>query len=186
MARIPYPDPSTLPEHVRGVFERVPDLNIFRMISYAENALRPFLRFTAALWDDSELTTVQRELIILVVAELTGAEYERVQHEPIALKVGVTQAQIAAIAGRCFQADVFDDVERALLLVTRGVVEAHRHDDAEFARALDLLGPRAMIETHLLAGVYRSLAGIMLEFDLDIDGAQADAMLTLGRRANAV
>ena len=183
MARIPYPDPATLPEDAQSVLRGIPDLNIFRMLSYAENALRPFLRFAGALWDESALTPGQRELVILTVAELTGADYERVQHEPIALKVGVRPEQIAAIAARSFDAGVFDDAERALLLVTRGSLEARRNDDAAFERAITLVGPRAMIETHLLAGVYRALAMIMLDFDLDSEGAQADAMLGLMGRS---
>ena len=97
MARLPYPDPDQAPEPVRDALAGLPPLNIFRMLAHAETALRPFLRFGAAILGRLELDPRLRELAILQVAASTEARYEWVQHVEIGREVGLTDAQIAAV-----------------------------------------------------------------------------------------
>src|SRR5437762_17622 len=98
MARLPYVDPADAPEPVKDALERVPPLNIFRMMANAETAFRPWLRWGATLLGDLELDPLMRELAILRVARLTPhAEYEWVQHVPIAKAVGATDDQVSAL-----------------------------------------------------------------------------------------
>jgi hypothetical protein len=86
MARLPYVDPATAPPRVRQALELVPPLNVFRTMAHADTAFRPWLRWGGTLLGDLELDPVLRELAILHVARLTPhAEYEWVQHVPIAL-----------------------------------------------------------------------------------------------------
>ncbi len=54
---------------------------------------------------------------------LEGGEYEWRQHVPIALGVGVTQAQIDAVERGDYDDASFNDAERALLAFGREVVE---------------------------------------------------------------
>src|SRR4051794_25598843 len=99
MARLPYVDPATAPEPVREALDAAPPLNVFRMVAHAETAFRPWMRFGGALLGAAQLDAVLRELAILRVARLTpGADYEWVQHVPIALTCGATDEQIAALA----------------------------------------------------------------------------------------
>src|SRR4051794_8279362 len=115
MARLPYVDPEKTPENVRKALDAVPPLNVFKMLAHAETAFRPWLRFGGALLGASEVDAVQRELAILRVAKLTpGADYEWVQHVPILLAVGGTEAQVAALAAGDLEADCFDDDQRLL------------------------------------------------------------------------
>ena len=89
MARLPYVDPNDAPEPVRTALEGLPPLNIFRMIANADTALRPFLRYGNTLLAHLALDPLLRELAILQVSRLTPhAEYEWVQHVPIAKAVG--------------------------------------------------------------------------------------------------
>src|SRR3954447_1067812 len=98
MARLPYVDKDAASAPVREALEVVPPLNIFTTIAHAETALRPFLRYGAVLLGDLQLDPVLGELAILRVARLTPhAEYEWIQHVPIALAVGATQAQVDAL-----------------------------------------------------------------------------------------
>src|SRR4051794_2164343 len=97
MARVPYPDPGSLPERNREVLDALPPLNIFRMLAHAETALRPYLRFGGALLADLQLDPVARELAILQVARLFDADYEWIQHVAVGHAVGVTDAQIEAL-----------------------------------------------------------------------------------------
>src|SRR2546421_12080599 len=100
MARLPYVDPSEAPERVREALDALPPLNVFRMTANAETAFRPWLAFGGALLSSLELDARLRELVILHVARLSGADYERVQHVPIALAAGATERGLAAVEGR--------------------------------------------------------------------------------------
>ena len=109
MARLPYVDPSDAPEPVRTALEGLPPLNIFRMIANADTALRPFLRYGNTLLAHLALDPLLRELAILQVSRLTPhAEYEWVQHVPIAKAVGARDEQIAALERDEPDADCFD------------------------------------------------------------------------------
>src|SRR5215210_2031273 len=108
MARLPYVDPAAASEPVRDALERVPPLNIFRMMANADTAFRPWLRWGAALLGQLELDPLLRELAILRVARLTPhAEYEWVQHVPLAKAVGATKDQVAALERDDAGADCF-------------------------------------------------------------------------------
>src|ERR671931_2717479 len=98
MARLPYVEPAEASEPVRDALGRVPPLNIFRMMANAETAFRPWLRWGAALLGELELDPLLRELAILRVASLTPhAEYEWVQHVPLAKAAGASDEQVAAL-----------------------------------------------------------------------------------------
>src|SRR5947199_1287481 len=123
MARLPYVDPATAPAKVREALEAAPPLNIFRMVAHAETAVRPWLRFGGALLRSAALDARLRELAILRVSRLTpGAEYEWVQHVPIALAVGCTQDQVDALAEDDIEADCFSEDERLVLRFTSEVL----------------------------------------------------------------
>src|SRR3954463_13935960 len=98
MARIDPIDPSAAPGDVREALDNLPPLNIFRTLAHAETAFRPFLRFGGAVLGEMELDPIVRELAILTVAKEAEAEYEWVQHVAIGKAVGVSDAQIKALA----------------------------------------------------------------------------------------
>ena len=128
VARLPYVDPSDAPEPVREVLERVPPLNIFRMMANADTAFRPWIRWGAVLLSDLSLDAALRELAILRVARLTPhAEYEWVQHVPIAKAVGVRDAQVQALERDEPEADSFSPEERLVLRFTTEVVRTPAH-----------------------------------------------------------
>src|SRR2546423_2395168 len=97
MARLPYVDPDGASERVREALDVVPPLNVFRMVANAETAFRPWLAFGGALLSSLALDGRVRELAILRVARLSAAEYEWVQHVPIALAAGASEEQVAAV-----------------------------------------------------------------------------------------
>src|SRR3954451_8179960 len=109
MARVPYPDPQSLSEPVKEALGRLLPLNVFRMLSHAETAFRPYLRFGGALLADLELGPVPRELAILQTARIFEAEYEWIQHVAIGRAVGITDEQITALERGEIEGEVFDD-----------------------------------------------------------------------------
>jgi alkylhydroperoxidase family enzyme len=143
MARLPYIDPAQAPAPVREALERVPPLNIFRMMANAETAFRPWLRWGSTLLTDLALDPRLRELAILRVARITPhAEYEWVQHVPLAKAAGVSDTQVDALERDESEADCFSDAEKALLGFTTEVVRDARPSDGTLERLAKCL-PRA-------------------------------------------
>src|SRR3989440_831776 len=122
MARLPYVDPDGVNERVREALDVVPPLNVFRMVANAETAFRPWLAFGGALLSSLELEPRLRELVILRVARLCGAEYEWVQHVPIAGAAEATEDQIAAVDRGDLEAGALGELDRAALRFTTEVV----------------------------------------------------------------
>jgi 4-carboxymuconolactone decarboxylase len=178
MARLPYVDPAAAPAPVREALEALPPLNVFRTAAHAETAFRPWLRWGGVLLSDLQLDPVLRELAILHVARLTPhAEYEWVQHVPIALAVGATQAQVDALEHGDPQAASFSDLEYAVLRFTREVVRDARASDEAFAAVAAELSPREIVELLMVIGQYMMLARVMATTDIDLDDPVGTAVI---------
>ncbi len=183
MARLPYVDAATAPEDVRQVLERLPvQLNIFRMMAHARTNLRPLLRFATSILTEQRLDGKLRELAILRVARLSSAEYEWVQHVPIAKLTGTTDAQIAALARDDLEAPCFTPVEQLVLRFTTEVVRQLRASDEVFAAMAARFSPQEIVELVLAIGTYMMLARLMLTTDIDLDPPQGDRVLASIRR----
>ena len=96
----------------------------------ADSAFVPYLRFGRAVLAEMELDPLLRELGILLVAARTEAEYEWIQHEAVAIEVGASAEQVAAIRDGVLDAPVFDAAARAVLAFTAQLIEQPRPDDA--------------------------------------------------------
>ena len=169
MARLPYVDPESAPERVREALERVPPINVFRMIANAETAFRPWLAFGGALLSSLELDARLRELVILHVGRLSGAEYEWVQHVPIALAVGASEEDVAAIEqGNVDAACLGPDVTAALRFTTE-VVREVRASDATLEAVREHLSPREVVELLLVIGQYMLVARVAETTGIEID-----------------
>src|SRR3954447_3327933 len=178
MARLPYVDPDEAPEPVREALEAVPSLNIFRMAAHAETAFRPWLRWGGVLLGDLQLDPVLRELAILRVARLTPhAEYEWVQHVPIALAVGATQEQVDAIERDDLDADALDDLQRAVLRFTDEVVRDARASDEAYQAVAASLSDREIVELLLAIGYYMMLARVMATVEIDLDAPAGTGLI---------
>ncbi|MDQ6914307.1 MAG: carboxymuconolactone decarboxylase family protein [Actinomycetota bacterium] len=181
MARIPYVDPDAAPESVREALSALPDLNIFRLLAHAETAFRPALRVGGAILGAQRLDPALRELAILHVAQATGAEYEWVQHVPIARTAGVRDEQVVAVQRGELAAACFN---RRECLVLRCAAEALRDDRASpeaFDALVSELSAREAIELLLAVGYYRTLATIMRSAEIDLDEPAGTAVVESAR-----
>ena len=182
MARLPYVDPEQASEPVRDALGRVPPLNIFRMMANADSAFRPWLRWGASLLGRLELDPLLRELAILRVARLTPyAEYEWVQHVPIAQAVGATDEQVAALARDEPEAQCFSDEERRVLRFTTEVVRDARASEKALDALKRTLSPREIVELLMVIGNYMMVARVMATTDMELDEpAGAEALRAAG------
>src|SRR5947209_17702220 len=148
VARLPLIDPETTTGDIRASFDRMPvKLNIFRMMAHAEANMIPAMRLGNSILHRQKLGAINRELLILQVAQLENGAYEWRQHVPIALGVGVTQRQIDALEhGSLDDASAFGEAERALLAFGREVVENVRVAGPVFAGMRKHFSDREIVE----------------------------------------
>ena len=182
MARLPYISPEAASQPVRDALERVPPINVFRMVANAETAFRPWLAFGGALLSSLQLDPRLRELVILHVGRLSGAEYEWVQHVPIAHAVGASEADVAAIERGDIGADCLGPGVCAALRFTTEVVRDVRASDAALDALREHLSPREVVELLLVIGQYMMVARVAETAGIEIDEGGAAVAEAARRR----
>jgi alkylhydroperoxidase family enzyme len=182
VARLPYVDAADAPEPVRDALGRVPPLNIFRMMANAETAFRPWLRWGATLLDELKLDPLLRELAILRVARLTPhAEYEWVQHVPLAKAVGAGDEQVAALERDEPDSDCFTEDQRVVLRFTTEVLRDARASDGTLEQLGGILSPREIVELLMVIGQYMMVARVMATTRMEIDEPAGPDALSAAR-----
>ncbi|MBR0755508.1 carboxymuconolactone decarboxylase family protein [Bradyrhizobium jicamae] len=172
MARLPLIDPDTTSGDMRTVFDRMPiKLNIFRMLAHAETNFIPAMRFANSILHKQKLSHVNRELLILQVAQWEGGAYEWRQHVPIALGVGVTQSQIDGVERGQYEGEAFNAAQSALLAFGREVIENVRVSDPTFAAMRAEFSEQEIVETILTVGFYMMMARLTEATETDLDPA---------------
>jgi alkylhydroperoxidase family enzyme len=199
MARIEPVDPAATPDDVREALDNLPPLNIFRTLAHAETAFRPFLRFGGAVLGRMSLDPVVRELAILAVAKEAEADYEWVQHVAIGKAVGVTDAQIAALAAsdscapegaderirRAGERDgsggdgafPFTAPQQAAIELAACAVRGPRISDDLYDCIRAQFSEREIVELLVAIGEYLMLARVMTILELDVDEAVGEAVI---------
>ena len=172
MARLPLIDPAATSGDVRTSFDRMPVvLNIFRMMAHAEANFIPAMRFANSILHRQKLSHVNRELLILQVAQWENGVYEWRQHVPIALGVGVTQAQIDCIEQGKYEDAAFSAAEQALLAFGREVIENVRVAEPVFAAMRKHFSEQEIVESILAIGFYMTMARLTEATEVDLDPA---------------
>jgi len=118
MARIPYADPEqneevkALADQIRK--ERGQLHNLYKMLLNSPPVARGWLNLLTAVRQQCKLAGRVREIVIVRIAILNGADYEYDSHIPLALKEGITQEQVEGL--RDWQSSkAFDAKDRAVL-----------------------------------------------------------------------
>lgn len=170
MARLPYVDAASAPPEVRETLERLPlSLNVFKMMAHATTCFRPLVRLGSAILGQQKLSGHLRELAILRVARLSPAQYEWIQHVPIAKAVGATDEQMAALERDDISAPCFDPIERLVLQFTTEVVRDVRASDATFAAARQHFSAEEIVELLITVGYYMALARLLETTGVDLE-----------------
>jgi 4-carboxymuconolactone decarboxylase len=173
MARIPYPDLATLDPDTTAFLDKLPPLNIFRMMAHGEGLVAPFTRLGNHLLFKSELDPVLREIAILRVGVLSGAGYELFQHERIGRQLGMSDVLIKAIhAGP--EAAEFDDLQRLVVRFTDDVVANVRAGDDTFAPLVARLSVREVQELVITIGFYMAVSRFLETFDVEVEVEATD------------
>jgi alkylhydroperoxidase family enzyme len=156
MARIPYPDaarPDLAPLVERIKRERGGKLlNLYRMLLHSPPVAEGWLTFFTAVRQKGTLSGRHRELAIMRIAVINGADYEFTQHVPFALAEGLTQAQLDGLrAGR--EPEGLSEADRAVLAYADAMTRQVHVPDDVFARTRKQFGERELVElTVTIAG----------------------------------
>ncbi|CAG9167658.1 carboxymuconolactone decarboxylase family protein [Cupriavidus pampae] len=160
MANIPYADlnaPEVKPIVDRIVAERGSVLHLYQMLLHSPPVAQGWLTYLTAIRQQSTLPGALRELVIMRVAALNGAPYEADQHAPIALKEGVTQAQLDALPS-WRESRLFNDTERAVLAYTDAMTREIQVDPAVSAEVGKHFSHRHLIELTATVAAYNMVS----------------------------
>lgn len=178
MARIAYPDLDKASPEVRDMLGRLPaPANIFNMMAHAETCLKPVMKLGGTMLGKLELDPKLRELCLLHAVRLEGGGYEWEQHVPIALDLGCTEAQIAALKSGKDAAACFDAREQAALRFTREVVVDVGASPATLAEVRKHLSERETVELILMSGFYITLARLTETLGVENDPPLGSALI---------
>ncbi len=111
-----------------------------------------WLHLFTVIRQQCELPAQYRELVIMAIAVINGADYEYRHHAPIALAAGLTQAQIDELPG-WRQSILFDAGQRAVLDYAECMTRDVQVPDAVFEAVTRYLDSRTIVElTATIAG----------------------------------
>jgi AhpD family alkylhydroperoxidase len=143
-------------------------LNLHRAIGNSPTILRNFLRLGTSLLGFGQLPPNLRELAILRIAQMTGADYEWAHHVPLAKQAGVSEEQIKSL--KKWEAhDCFDDRARALLLYVETVTREVAVPGDVFNAARAYLSEGGIVELTLVCGYWGMAARILKALDIDVE-----------------
>jgi len=178
MTRIPFPDLDKATPEVREMLARLPGrVGIFEMMAHAETLLKPLMKLGGTFLGKLELDPLLRELVILHAVNIEGGEYEWVQHVPVVLALGGTQAQVDALRTGDDQAACFSDAQKAALKLAREAVANVRASEEAVAAARKFLSDREIVELILVAGFYIMLARLTESLDIPNDPPIGDKLV---------
>lgn len=133
MARIPYADENQNEEVVALAAqirkERGKLHNLYRMLLNSPPVARGWLNLLTAVRQQCILSGRYRELAIMRIAIINGADYEYDNHVPFALKEGISQQQIDALRD-WRKSKAFNAADQAVLAYTDSMTkEVHVPED---------------------------------------------------------
>ncbi len=170
MARIPYPDPSRYERE--PLVERITrerngkTLNLYKMLLHSPPLAEGWLSFFTAVRQKAELPGRYRELAILRIAVLNGADYEFAAHTPFALREGITQAAIDALRTDRVP-DELDEAERAVISYTDSMTREIHVRDEVFAQVRKHFGERYTVELTATIAAYNCVSRFLQALRID-------------------
>lgn len=170
MARIPYPDFSS--EEREPLAERIKRerggklLNLYKVLLHSPSLAEGWLAFLTSVRQRAELPGRYRELAILRVAVLNGADYEFKAHVAFALREGIGQAAIDTLHANRIP-DELTDADRAVLAYTDSMTREIRVPDAVFASVRAHFAERELVELTATIAAYNCVSRFLEALRID-------------------
>lgn len=162
------------------IFGRAQVPDVFTVLHLHPRLFWPWLWFASRLMPRGRLPARVREMLILRTAWNCRCRYEWAQHVDLALRVGLTDADILRAArGPAACADAHS---RALLQACDELTQGDRLSDATWSLLAERHDRKALIEILLLIGHYRMLAGFLNTAGLRLEAPVEERLAAFHRR----
>lgn len=171
MARLPYADPEqpdVKPLVDDIIAERGQLLHLYQMLLHSPPIASGWLNYLTAIRQLSTLPGDIREMVIMRIALVNGAPYEADQHAPIALKEGLTQAQLDELA-KWEESSLFSGRQRAVLAYADAMTRSVQVPKAVFADAGKHFEARQMVELTATIAAYNMVSRFLEALDIHSD-----------------
>ena len=188
MARIAYPDPSTLAPDVRARFdagdvrEHMSLRRMMRHVPATQQQIEEIgLHF---LRPDAPFSADEREVVVLTCGRLCRSPYEIFHHVEICRALGFPEEKINdLLAGEKAR---LSDRERLLVDFSEEIQRDGKVSDATFEIAREQFTTEQLVELPLVVGFYIMLAGFLNTLEIDVDerpgGTATLALIEANRR----
>lgn len=169
MARIPYASPDSVADDAlieRVKAQRGEVLHLYAMLLHSEDITDGWLKLFTAVRQKGTLPGDIRELVIMQVALINGAPYEAQQHRPIALKEGLTEAQVDDLAD-WQNSDAYGAKERAVLAYCDQMTRKVHVDDDVFAEMRKHFNEKRILELTVTIAGYNMVSRVLEALHID-------------------
>jgi len=144
-------------------------INLYRVLLNSPPVAESWLGFNSTIRFKTTVEPALRELIILRVSMLNGAQYQAQIHGAThALNAGVTKAQMGAL-GDWPSSALFTDAERAALAWTDAMTRDIEVPDALHADLKRHFDDRQIVEMTVLAGAYNMHTRVARALKIDAE-----------------
>jgi alkylhydroperoxidase family enzyme len=174
MARLPYLKRDDLPQGDRTIWDDFVKVrgtepgNIHRLLANAPNLLRCFVDLANELRHGTQLDPRLRELALLTVGRLTGAEYEFVHHWNMALRLGVRRDQLEQLANFETSSE-FSPEERAVIRYAAEATTEIKVTNATFESLRRFLDNRRIMELVMNVAIYNAVARVIVPCEVELE-----------------
>ena len=187
--RLPLADPATLTDEQRGLFDLMMNTMVpwagqvpFQSTTADGRLIGPFnpalinpqtatkfleLQFAEQL--NTSLDERVRQVIVLTVGAIWGADYELYAHAAVARQAGLSESAIRALVGGGVPGDLTER-EQLAQRVTRQLCVDHRLDDELYNEAEKAFGTLGLIDITSLIGVYHGVCITLTTFAVPAPG----------------
>jgi len=168
MARLDYPSRESLEAEVVLALDSMKPMNIFKMMARADSLAPPLFEATTRLFQKGKLklSARYRQIAILSVASNGVFPYLIVHHQPISLKVGLTQHEIDGVLNFKVQLtghdlSIYSFAKESTLLTDVS--------DEVFNELLCFLNDREIVELATIVGLYNFFGRFLKSLRVDIE-----------------
>lgn len=159
-------DDPVLGPVIDGILERSGRVPVvYQMLLYSPQIADGFRALGGGILHGSELDRADRELAISRTAQILGGKHVFGSHSQSAIRFGVAEEKIAALANWA-SSDVFSERDRAILAYTDALICDGSVPDDVFAALSALLPERQVVELTASIAYYTAISKFMIAFEI--------------------
>lgn len=170
-ARVPMltPEEAKAAAEAEGLPAMLADFNVFRVLLRSPKLARGMSSLLNALMFQNTVDGRLRELVIMRIGWVTGADYEWTQHWRVATGMGISEDDLVGVRDwRSYEG--FGDAERAVLAATDETLGTGAISPQTWrACAEHVTAPAAVVELVVAIGHWRMYASLLRSLEVPVE-----------------